>query len=83
MNNNILYFFFVNIIANFTQLFDLRLMYAKIQIRQRNLSPLPDSERAFVMPSDLCDDVRYVGFVERRERKTLLSEMVERCAYVD
>ena len=47
-----------------------------------NSLPYPIRAR-FVIPSDLRDDVRYVGFVERRERKTLLSEMVERCAYVD
>ena len=37
-------------------------------------------ERAFVMPSDLRDDVRYVGFVERGKSKALSAEVFERCA---
>ena len=52
-------------------------MNAKTRIGQRKLSPLPDSERAFVMPSDLGDDVRYVGFVEGCKAKALSAEVFE------
>ena len=52
-------------------------MNAKTRIGQRKLSPLPDFERAFVMPSDLRDDVRYVGFVEGCKSKALSAKIFE------